>query len=90
MDPESESLERAKAVKRAHEAELLAYPNVVGVGVGRRMRGGDPTDEIGLIVLVSVKHPASFLADEERIPEQLEGVPVDVQEVGKLTAGGGG
>jgi hypothetical protein len=89
VESQGVALERAMAVKKAHEAELLAYPNVVGVGVGRRVRGGDQTDEIGLIVLVSVKHPLTLLAEEHRIPNELEGVPVDVQEVGRLTAGSG-
>ncbi len=79
------SLARARAVKKAYEERLLGYPNVVGVGVGRTVRGGRLTDEIGLIVLVQAKRPTSQLADQERIPTEIEGVPVDVQEIGRLT-----
>lgn len=92
MNGESESsrialaLDRARAVKRAHESRLLAYPNVVGVGVGRRVRGGRLTEEIGLIVLVQAKRPSTQLAEKERIPAEIDGVPVDVQEIGRLTA----
>jgi hypothetical protein len=80
------ALERARAVKKANESKLLGYPNVVGVGVGRTVRAGRLTDEIGLIVLVQSKQPISQLAEEARIPAQIDGVPVDVQEIGRLTA----
>jgi hypothetical protein len=79
------SLARARAVKKAYESRLLGYPNVVGVGVGRTVREGQLTDEIGLIVLVQTKRPSSQLAERERIPREIEGVPVDVQEIGRLT-----
>jgi len=78
------NIEKAQAVKQAHEAELLNMPNVVGIGVGLRMRGGKPTDEVGLIVLVRRKVHASQLDPKDIIPNQIKSVPVDVQEVGEI------
>jgi len=78
------NIEKAQAVKQAHEAELLNMANVVGIGVGLCMRGGNPTDEVGLIVLVRRKLPASHLAPKDIIPNQIKSVPVDVQEVGEI------
>ncbi len=75
---------RAQAVKRAHGDELLGKANVVGVGVGYVRRGGLRTDEVGLVVLVRRKRPASELAVSDRVPAQIDGVPVDVQEVGEI------
>lgn len=75
---------RAQAVKRAHGAELLGKANVVGVGVGYVRRGGLRTDEVGLVVLVRHKRPAVELAEQDRVPAQIDGVPVDVQEVGEI------
>lgn len=83
---EKESLERTQAVKRAHEKELMARANVVGVGVGLIQRGGGATRQVGIIVMVSRKQPASELAAKDLVPSQLEGVPVDVQEVGEIRA----
>ena len=83
---EQELFERAQAVKRAHEEALMARPNVVGVGVGLIQRGGVPTGEVGIIVMVSRKRPSSQLAGPDLIPTELEGVPVDVQEVGEIRA----
>jgi hypothetical protein len=37
-------------------------------------------------VLVEKKVPGEQLSPQEMIPAEIEGVPVDVQEVGKLRA----
>ncbi len=73
-------------VKRAHEKALLTKANVVGVGVGYRVAGGRRTETIALVVMVRRKVPASRLSAEDVIPAELEGVPVDVQEVGEISA----
>ena len=78
--------ERVMAVKRAHEHELLAKPNVVGVGVGYRQIGGQLTGTLALVVMVTQKLPPSLLSPEDQIPVWIEDVPVDVQEVGEITA----
>jgi hypothetical protein len=64
--------------------------NVVGVGVGLRMRRGTTTREVALVVMVSRKVPRAQLAEDDLVPGELDGVPVDVQEVGEVRAGGSG
>lgn len=86
MSEESERLQRAQAVKRKYEITLLQKKNVVGVGVGYRERAGRLTEEIAIVVNVSRKLPARMLAADDLIPETLDGVPVDVREVGALRA----
>ena len=76
--------ERVKAVKHAHEHELMQKPNVIGVGVGLRQIGGQQTDELAVVVLVTHKLPSIQLAPEDTIPAQIEGVPIDVQETGQI------
>lgn len=78
--------QRALAVKQAYEQELLSKPNVVGVGVGFRQTGGQATDYVAVVVMVREKIPEAQLSPDQRIPAQIEGVPVDVQEVGEITA----
>lgn len=78
--------ERVRAVKRAHEDELMAKANVVGVGIGLRQQGGVRTGEVALVVMVTHKVPASQLDPEDVIPAEVEGVPVDVQAVGEIRA----
>jgi hypothetical protein len=79
-----QAVERAKAVLETHQSSLMAKANVVGVGVGFVHRGGQRTDEIGLVVMVREKVAGSTLAEADRIPAEIEGVPVDVQAVGEI------
>lgn len=78
------AIERAKSVKREHEAELLSKANVVGVGVGLRLQNGEPTGQVGLVVFVSRKVPASQLETDDIIPGEIDDILVDVQEIGQI------
>lgn len=66
-----------------HEAEILAYPNVVGVASGIKTKGGQPTGTACIVVYVSRKLPRSRLKKAELIPASLDGIPVDVVEIGQ-------
>lgn len=83
-----DAYQQAQAVKRAHEAALMSKANVVGVGVGLRQQGGTYTDEVAVVVMVRRKVPHDQLAPADVIPAEIEGVPVDVQEVGEIRAQG--
>lgn len=83
---QDEGLERLRAVKTVYEAGLMRRANVVGVGIGLRQREGKPTGELAIVVSVTHKVPFSQLAPDDVIPRELEGVPVDIQAVGKLRA----
>lgn len=78
------AFEHVKAVKQAHERELMQKPNVIGVGVGLRQVGGAQTDTLAVVVLVEHKLPGIQIAPKDLIPAEIEGVPVDVQEVGQV------
>jgi len=77
-------IEKAQSVKRAYQDMLLSKPNVVGLGVGLCHKEGRRTDQVGLIVMVRRKVPKTILAIEDMIPEEIDGVPVDVKEVGSF------
>lgn len=66
--------------RQRHEHELLALPNVTGVGIG------DRAGEAVIKVYVTRKVPASELEPEERVPPSLEGHPVDVEAIGDVEA----
>lgn len=78
--------EKIRSVRRAYEKALMSKANVVGVGLGYRHHAGKRTDELALVVMVNKKVPLTQLTPEDVIPTKLEGVPVDVQEVGELKA----
>jgi hypothetical protein len=74
------------AIRAKHEASLLGYPNVVGVTEGIEMRAGKPTGAPALVVLVSGKVPRKSLPKASRLPSEIDGVPIDVVEVGPIEA----
>ncbi len=82
----SSAYEKAQAVKRAHQDDLMAKAHVVGVGIGLRQRGESHTDEVALVVMVTHKVAVEDLAPEDIVPTEIDGVPVEVQEVGEIKA----
>jgi hypothetical protein len=74
------------AIQSRQEKSLLALPNVLGVGVGRKAVDGSQTHEPCLLVLVSRKFPASQLAAGACIPDLVEHCTTDVIEVGQIAA----
>ena len=83
---QDEEFERLRAVKALYEDDLMSKANVVGVGIGLRHRGGELTGEPAIVVSVVDKVPPSQLAPDDVIPRELDGIPVDVQIVGKPRA----
>ena len=80
------TLEGVKALKDAHRKDLMSKANVVGVGIGKRGKDGEPNDEYGIVVMVSEKLPKAQLEKMDLIPDQIDGVPIIVKEVGSLKA----
>lgn len=80
------TLAEVRTAKRLHTAALMERPNVVGVGIGRRIVGNVQTDQLCLTVLVADKIAVEGLAAEALVPSQLGEVPTDVVQVGVLRA----
>lgn len=80
----SEQEHKVRDVRARYEEELLRYPNVVGVTTGIRTKQGEPSGEPCLVVYVVRKVPAESLASDERLPAEIEGVPVDVVQTGTI------
>ena len=77
---------RIAAVRARHEDRLLRYPNVVAISTGTRTRGGTDTGEPCLVVYVTRKVSADRLGEADRLPAEVDGVPVDVRGVGRIEA----
>jgi hypothetical protein len=73
-------------IKEAHKAAILAMPNVVGVGIGYKVSGGTKTSEMSVVALVRQKVPRAALEPKEIVPREVDGVSIDVVEVGDLKA----
>jgi hypothetical protein len=78
--------DRILQVLKKHKTELLSKPNVVGVAVGFQRQAEISTQNLALVVMVDQKIPSSQLPPGAQIPESLDGVLVDVQEIGRLDA----
>lgn len=77
-----EKTERAQAVQAKYNDVLMSKAHVQGVAIGLAKKDGQYTGEIAIVVMVDEKVPASQLAPEDLIPRELDGVLVDVQEMG--------
>src|SRR6267142_1391418 len=60
--------------------------NLVGIGTGEKIVQGKPTGVHALKFFVKVKYPLDHIAKRSRLPGQVQGLPVDVEEVGMLVA----
>lgn len=79
-------MNRAREVKRRHETELMSIPGVLSVGVGHRKKeprnGDEPCILLSVLDLVRFRQQTR----EDELPGEIEGVPVDVIEVGDISA----
>lgn len=86
MSSQDERMARAAEVQARYTDELMRKANVQGTAIGLAKVNGKYTDQVALVVLVDKKVPSSLLDAKDIIPKELEGVRVDVQEVGVLQA----
>jgi hypothetical protein len=76
-DPETIARVKADATAR-----LLAIPNVILVGIGPKVVGGQATGEPAIRVFVRRKLPADEVPPDELIPPVIDGVLTDVDTAG--------
>ncbi len=74
------------AAKKKHEKYLKSLPNVTALGIGPKVSGGRETGQTAIKVFVSRKAPLGELANDQIIPNTLEGYPTDVEVIGSLRA----
>jgi hypothetical protein len=56
--------------------------NLVGVGIGEQISGGKHTGVMAVKFLVRIKYPDNQIPDSDRLPREVNGHPVDVEQVG--------
>ena len=71
-----------KAVKERYKKKLFSLPNVISLGIGPKLRKGQPTGETAIKVFVSKKVDKNDLEAQDRVPTKLDGVPTDVEVLG--------
>ena len=83
---QTQAIEHIKEVKIKYEKQLMNLANVVGVGIGLKQTKGTATNQVALVVNVEHKKPLDDLDQQDIIPAEIDGVAVDVQEVGRFSA----
>jgi len=58
--------------------------NVLGVGIGEKISDGRPTGAQSIKLFVRLKYPKDEIASDHVLPKTINGVPVDVEEIGDL------
>ena len=79
--------------KAAPQAEFTALAastahrhNIVGVGVGPKIKSGKETRRASVRFYVEKKVPLKAIPKAQRLPKKINGVPTDVVETGRLYA----
>ncbi|MHA3964813.1 MAG: hypothetical protein AM325_014890 [Candidatus Thorarchaeota archaeon SMTZ1-45] len=80
------TLEQVKRVKAEYEEELMKKSGVVGVAIGHKHINGGKTKQLCIICYVIEKKRIGELEEHDIIPEEIEGVPIDVVESGTIRA----
>jgi hypothetical protein len=78
------TLEEARRVKTEYENELMRKLGVVGVAIGYKYTKGRKTDQLCIICYVVKKKRIGELEERDIIPEEIDGIPVDVIESGQI------
>ena len=84
--PDEAAIENIKAIQTRHTDQLMSLPNVIGISIGQREPEEDQDGDYVIVVLVDRLRDNENVPMEERIPNELDGVPVLVRQVGTFEA----
>ena len=78
------TIEDVRKVKEKYEKELMGKSGVIGGGIGYQYVDGKKTDDLCIICYVKKKKSEEKLKKKDLIPEQIEGILIDVVESGEI------
>ena len=79
-------IEHIKAVQTQYTDQLMSLPNVIGVSIGQREPDEDRTGDYVIVVLVDRLLDGANVPVEDQIPDELDGVPIIVRQIGTFEA----
>src|SRR2546425_1330797 len=77
------------SARAAYSTRAVSYQldlNIVGVGIGKKIKGGQPTGTDAVRVYVNRKFPKAQIPQPQLVPVAIRGVPTDVVETGRFRA----
>lgn len=75
-------IEKIRDCRDKHKNRLFKKANVISVGLGYKVKGKEKTSELCLVVGVTKKVDRRSVSRHDLIPDELDGVKLDVVEVG--------
>lgn len=75
---------KIKEIKDKYKKEILKKKNVIGVGLGEKIKGDLQTGEEAITVFVKKKVPIEELSPNDLLPKEYQGKKVDVLELGHV------
>jgi hypothetical protein len=81
-----DSLNQIKQLLPEYSRLLFKKPNVVATGIGYKRVLGELTGDLAIICSVETKVAMSSLSETQQIPNEIEGIPTDVQQTGSIHA----
>lgn len=76
----------AAALSEGVSSDQLGMENIQGIGIGLKNTAGAYTGDVVVKVFVREKAAVSRLDSAAAVPEQVNGIPTDVEEVGEIFA----
>ena len=88
--PDSVALQLQNAKELAVNRLLRpnSFSNIVGVGLGRKLVAGEPTDTRCIRVYVQTKRDENEILSSELVPSTILDIPTDIIQVGRLGRAG--
>jgi hypothetical protein len=77
-------IDAIRTVLQAERERLFRRANVLATGIGYKVTGGRRTENLAIVCSVQDKLPRADLAARDLIPAELNGMPTDVVETGRI------
>lgn len=79
-------LDSARDILKTTCPQLLSRTNVVATGIGYKVTAGEKTPTLSIVCSVTEKPPVSRLAQRDRVPASMDGIPTDIVLTGPIRA----
>lgn len=79
-------IDSAREILKSTCKQLLSRANVVATGIGYKVTAGQKSPTLSIICSVTEKPPASRLAERDKVPPSMDGIPTDIALTGPLRA----
>jgi hypothetical protein len=74
-------MDKIDSILERYFGYLRKYVNVLNVNTGEEVKDGKKTGRRAIVVYVSRKLKLDELKEKDRLPEEIENIPVDVVEL---------